>query len=417
MEQVDEHTLLLLHGDSFEDASGNNLPVTNKGVKIHIFPGNFGGGSLYFGGNSMLTVFSEAFKSFIMNGNMTIDWWEYRKNVQGISVMLNRLDNPGYSSAYLRYSGSGIYSSYSGSSWSAINSGNALAAYTPLNAWYHNAFVKSGNNVAFYFNGKKVFSTSVQNTYSGGDGNCYIGGLVHNEYFYLDGYIQEFRISDVARWTSDFTPPTEPYTARPKLIVQMKKTPSKENPVFAKVFTVNQKKRINTRADLPMKYFPDIPLERPTPLRGEYDKTSKIITAPFILDYSPLLDKQQPMFVSLSSENNKCKNYTSFVVQSNGAIKDITSVDTALDDHEFYFIGEPECSIQQTKQFDYEGSIELKLVKHEATSSPDRPLVPSPSKEGIYELTLYPMVNGSPQKEYAITYNLEKFYNWKDILA
>ena len=79
--------------------------------------------------------------------------------------------------------------------------------------WVHWAFIRNGNIFSTYRNGQKFWEANGtgpigdSSEYPWGIGS-YFGGSEHP----FRGYIQEFRVSNVARWTSDFTPPTEPYS-------------------------------------------------------------------------------------------------------------------------------------------------------------------------------------------------------------
>ena len=112
------------------------------------------------------------------------------------------------------------YSSTSGLFFIAKEGGSALVfvrtAWTPtINTWYHIVVVRSGSTFKIFVDG--VDETTSGGTYAGAlpvlTGNTYIGRYSAASTSYTDGYAGEFRISNIARWTSNFTPPTAPYTA------------------------------------------------------------------------------------------------------------------------------------------------------------------------------------------------------------
>ena len=82
-----------------------------------------------------------------------------------------------------------------------------------LNTWYHIAIVRGWGGVtndwAITVDGtaKRTFTSAVD--WPDLAANLEIGEV--NGIFYLTGYIDEFRASDVARWTANFTPPGLPY--------------------------------------------------------------------------------------------------------------------------------------------------------------------------------------------------------------
>lgn len=87
---------------------------------------------------------------------------------------------------------------------------SSFAAYN-INQWYHAAVVRSGNNYYLFLDGTLVASLSNSNTHPDITGPLYIGYYVTATYYI--GWLDEQRIlKGYARWTSDFTPPTQEYT-------------------------------------------------------------------------------------------------------------------------------------------------------------------------------------------------------------
>lgn len=83
------------------------------------------------------------------------------------------------------------------------------ASYAHTGDWMHFAYTRNGSNNYIFYNGVLL----TQNTTSTFDApnylrvaECQYGGANANIYF-----LDECRISKVARWTSNFTPPTTPY--------------------------------------------------------------------------------------------------------------------------------------------------------------------------------------------------------------
>jgi hypothetical protein len=93
-------------------------------------------------------------------------------------------------------------------------------AWSPsLDTWYHVALVKNVNDYYMFIDGTQIGTTYTDsdtpgNTFATLDiGRCFDAG----GYKYLNGYMNEFRWSNVARWTpqtgQDFTPSTTLYTS------------------------------------------------------------------------------------------------------------------------------------------------------------------------------------------------------------
>lgn len=208
---VDRNTLFLLNGESLSDSSIYNVPLVNNGVAVSTAQSKFGGSSLYFNGNATMTSSSNIIPNY---GDFTIEWWEYRTAINGENTVFNAVSNInnfyGLLAGYINGNNkNNIYVSVDGSSW-GINSANM--GQLNLNKWNHFALVRVGNVY-------KTFKNGILQTESTLDGVINLGdGFVIGNWDYRTertskfiGYIDEFRISKVARWTSNFTPPTEPY--------------------------------------------------------------------------------------------------------------------------------------------------------------------------------------------------------------
>jgi hypothetical protein len=76
------------------------------------------------------------------------------------------------------------------------------------NTWYHIAFVRSGTTVSLYLDGTSRGTPLTCGT-SVGDGDISFGAIVG---LYLDGHMDEIRVSNSARYTANFTPTTTAFT-------------------------------------------------------------------------------------------------------------------------------------------------------------------------------------------------------------
>lgn len=95
--------------------------------------------------------------------------------------------------------------------------GNTLSLnFTPsINTWYHCALSRTGGTLRFFVDGIQTYSGSNPNNYLGpqSSSGIYIGGITPLiTGFDVDGYISNLRITKgVARYTANFTPPTQPF--------------------------------------------------------------------------------------------------------------------------------------------------------------------------------------------------------------
>lgn len=90
-----------------------------------------------------------------------------------------------------------------------------FATTLSINTWYHIAWVKSGNDYLVFKDGVQQGTTLTDTTdLEDLTGALEIGRVnVSGGILYFNGHMDEIRISKgVARWTSNFTPPSGPYT-------------------------------------------------------------------------------------------------------------------------------------------------------------------------------------------------------------
>ena len=79
-----------------------------------------------------------------------------------------------------------------------------------ISGWTHVAFCRNNNSNKLYINGTLVSENTTGNLYSAS--TPYIGYGTGNSGHSKTCAMDEFRISSIARWTSNFTPPTSAYT-------------------------------------------------------------------------------------------------------------------------------------------------------------------------------------------------------------
>ena len=100
-------------------------------------------------------------------------------------------------------SGTGKWGIYHGTTW--LEHGSSVPSAT---TWYHVAFVRNSGTSKFYVDGTEILSATDTTNYT--DTYFTIGGWYTTGYL-MHGYIDEFRISLKARYTSNFTAPTKAF--------------------------------------------------------------------------------------------------------------------------------------------------------------------------------------------------------------
>ena len=85
-------------------------------------------------------------------------------------------------------------------------------------SWYHIAMVRNGTTVKVYVNGVEDYSFTISTTALADADGVRIGRNEGSGVLDLDGYMDEIRISNTARYTAAFTPKVrgEPFDRRRK---------------------------------------------------------------------------------------------------------------------------------------------------------------------------------------------------------
>ncbi len=208
----DAETRLLLHLDG--DESGSDHAVTFNGDPSVDAGTSKWNGSLYFDGSGDYLSISDSDDWNFGAGDFTIDFWINWETVQDTGIG--------------HWEGGGI-PGFDGNSWLAFYYSNTLSFWWSTNGtdyhhqdtpwsptgstWYHIAITRDSDLLRFFVNGTKISpDISFSDTIHDGDIDLNIGATPYYDSNYHQGYFDEIRISKgVARWTSDFTPPTAPY--------------------------------------------------------------------------------------------------------------------------------------------------------------------------------------------------------------
>lgn len=172
----------------------------------------FGDVGYFDGTNSYLTLADSDDWNF-GTGDFTIDFWMNIRNQPAVDTQDFIFSQ--YTDSSNRYYLS--LGNYSGTNILRFNHSSdidilwiTLPSYLNTLTWYHITLVRYNGNTRIYVNGTMVGTTSTSYTISNYSGTFRIG--TRNADWYFDGYMDEFRVSKgIARWTSNFTPPTVPY--------------------------------------------------------------------------------------------------------------------------------------------------------------------------------------------------------------
>jgi len=213
---VDSFTKALLPMDgsdgstSFIDSAGKIWTVIGNS-QIDTAQSKFGGASGLFDANGDY-VQSADHTDFDLTGDFTIDFWVQHNGLNGYQTYLSRGDgNTGNAYLMIRKDNANRLDAFirdsNGALIGRIQPANTLSA----NTWYHIAYVRSGGNFYLFLNGS--LAGSATSSAAGADTNYVLQVGKHPQNVdYMAGWLDELRISKgVARWTTNFTPPTAPY--------------------------------------------------------------------------------------------------------------------------------------------------------------------------------------------------------------
>lgn len=195
-------TVLQLPGDNTSDVApvANTLTVSN--VTVNTSNKVYGTGSLNFNGTtSRIQVSSDKSRFAFGTGDFTVEGWFYQTASNTYPSVFEIGNHLGANAIlFIKYAnGAAIYSgAFYGS------------ATTALNTWQHIAWVRRNGVLTIYVNG--VGNTPVAFTNNITDISTVSVGAertLDSTYTYT-GQIDDFRVSNTAKYTANFTPPAAP---------------------------------------------------------------------------------------------------------------------------------------------------------------------------------------------------------------
>lgn len=213
----DSNTKLLLHftptGTTFTDSSPSPKSITRYGdAKCITSPVEDGGVAYFDGSGDYLTIPEFEFGS----SDFTIEGW-YKFNSLSINQGLfsKRTNVANYPNIQLQLESVATPRLYvtntAGNAW-IIDSGFISAGFN-ITDWFHIAVVRYNSIFKLYVNGIVVYTSGSLSEAALYDNNSpwVIGAQSTIGQNCLNGSINEFRMSDIARYTAAFTPPTQPF--------------------------------------------------------------------------------------------------------------------------------------------------------------------------------------------------------------
>lgn len=190
-------------GHSVSRAIGTNLYLSNSSAK-------FGSTSL-FGSTTLNTLIKVTpFSDFAFGtGDFTIEFW-FNPATVTIGQTLFGLRPPSTNGLYpcVYMNTNGILSYYVLTADKIVSPINGIVA----NTWQSCSVVRKTGQTKMYINGTQTGSTYADtNNYSAGGCTIAANDFLMNGGYQLRGYMDELRVSNIARYSGNYTPATEPF--------------------------------------------------------------------------------------------------------------------------------------------------------------------------------------------------------------
>ena len=196
------------HSDGY-GTNGFYLPFDNAGTK-HTITANgdtatstaqkkFGTASVSFDGSGDYLSIPDS-DDWTFSGDFTIEMWFRSNNISSPAsqTIISESEANGSELALVHYSDGEISFRCTGTS-TIVTSGAGVSS----NTWYHLAIVRSGSTIKVYLDGSSIISTTNSSTINPGNGIRF--GSWYSGTDYYNGYMDEIRISNKARYTTGFS--------------------------------------------------------------------------------------------------------------------------------------------------------------------------------------------------------------------
>jgi hypothetical protein len=206
----DANTVLLVHCDGtnastvFRDDNGDSRTPFGfsalGNAQVDTAQSRFGNAAALFDGTGDYLLSTTGLS--LGTGNFTIECWIRVASLQAAVIFDNRTsDQPGVFT--IQANGTLLYFD------PAVGGVSTSGTYT-TNTWFHACFERSGNTFRMYINGTASY-TNTNFTSNLGTNRQSIIGISYAITSGLNGWIDEFRISNTARYAGNFTAPTAPF--------------------------------------------------------------------------------------------------------------------------------------------------------------------------------------------------------------
>ncbi len=216
VKELSKNTALIQSVNARTVKDGAYIPAPGNGLSVSTAQFAFGSGSLAANGSAQYLDIPSATVASAFTGSFTVDFKVRFASLGGgnhvsmVTKASTTLANMTIQIQTIPTSNAFRFTLYntSGTPVTAVSATTAA-----VNTWYHVAAVLNGGTMLLFINGVLEASTPMSGVVGANTNPLTVGsfwnGSERSEFF--NGYIDELRISNTARWTANFTPPTIPY--------------------------------------------------------------------------------------------------------------------------------------------------------------------------------------------------------------
>lgn len=204
-----KNTLSLLHFEgannstSFSDDTGRAW-TPHGAAAIVTGTSKFGTGSYYNPGSAGDYISTPDAAELRLSGDYTVEFWVQPTTFAAAFVVTYKGSPSPNQGGRINLSGGSIYA-YD-DNLNSINGGSLT-----VDVWSHIALVKLGSTTTLYLNGVSVGSSTAMGSWGNNADPLCVGAASDGSYP-MTAYVDEYRISDTARYSANFTPPAAPFT-------------------------------------------------------------------------------------------------------------------------------------------------------------------------------------------------------------
>lgn len=183
----------------FTDTVGGHTITVVGSPSISTTQSKFGTGALLVSAGNYLRIATTPTLELGNRNVLTVECWAYFQSFFG-GIFSTRT-----SSNYTNFS---VKQDYTLIGNAALNNWFFINATPPLNQWVHIALVLDGTNIKEYINGVQTAEIVAHPLWPSGNNFLNIG---YDHDGGMAGYINYLRISNIAVYTANFTPPAAPF--------------------------------------------------------------------------------------------------------------------------------------------------------------------------------------------------------------